>query len=161
MSRLSRGCSRGDLGVVVAPGNHSVSGVQLKPTPPGLSLLEVMHFPMRTFRQLERKVQAIGTGYDSLPFRSRDVGRDQLKLLALQREDKLSEYLAERCLSDDAVVAGLRSGELVLDRRLARFMAELDLDRSDGLGAISARPDSDVARALVAAALAGSPSSAA
>lgn len=91
--------------------------------------LEVLHFPMRTFDQFERKVIAVGVGYRSLPFRSQDVGRDQLKLYELQRTGKLPDWFVERCLSDDAVAAGIASGELVLDRRLTRFMAELELDR--------------------------------
>jgi len=55
------------------------------------------------------------------------------------------------------LAAGLRAGELVIDRRLAAFMAELENPRPDGLAAISERPDSDAARAIVAAAL-GTPS---
>ena len=145
---------RADPRVVVAPGNHSVSGVELTPAP-RCGLLEVLHFPMRTFPQYEHKVLATGTGYQSLPFRSEDVGRDQLRLLALQREGKLQEYYAGHVLSDKAVAAGLRTGELVIDRRLARFMDELQIEQRDGLGARSARPDSDAARALVAAALGG------
>jgi hypothetical protein len=144
---------RADPGIVVAPGNHYVTGGALAPTP-SCGLVEVLHFPMRTLAQFERKVLATGIGYESLPFRSQDVGRDQLKLLELQRNGKLPQCFAERLLSDDAVGAGLRSGELVLDRRLARFMAELDHARPVS-GADSARPDSDSARAIVAAAVRG------
>jgi hypothetical protein len=119
---------RADPGVVVAPGNHAVSGAVLSPAPPA-GLFEVLHFPMRTLAQFERKVLATGIGYESLPFRSDEVGRDQLKLLELQREGRLPEYFAEQIPSDQAVEAGLLSGELVIDRRLARFMAELELRR--------------------------------
>jgi hypothetical protein len=103
--------------------------------------------------QFERKVLAIGSGYESLPFRSEEVGRDQLKLLALQREGKLEEYFAKQTPSDEALAAGLRNGEVVVDRRLALFMAQLAMDEADGFGASSARPDSDTARSLIAAAL--------
>jgi hypothetical protein len=115
---------RGHPEILVAPGNHAVGGPTLEPTP-GSGLVEVLHFPMRTFGQFERKVLATGLGYESLPFRSDGVGRDQLRLLELQREGKLLDYFEQYALSDEAVSAGLESGELVIDERLATFMAEL------------------------------------
>lgn len=145
---------RGRADVVVAPGNHSISGSDLQPTPP-LDLLEVLHFPMRTGSQFEQKVLATGIGYESLPSRSPEVGRDQLTLLQLQREGRLSDYFAKQVLSDEQIAAGLAGGRLIVDRRLARFMAELERTGSRAPGASSARPDSDTARALVAAALRG------
>ena len=115
---------RGHPDVRVAPGNHSVAGAELAPAPPR-GLLEVMHFPMRSLAQFERRVLAIGIGYESLRFRSQGVGRDQLELLTRQREGKLAEIFAEHLLSDEDIAAGLQRGELVIDRRLAVFMAEL------------------------------------
>jgi Glycosyl transferase family 2 len=121
---------RGHPDLVVAPGNHAISGAELTPTPLR-GLLEVLHFPMRTLPQFERKVLAIGIGYESLPFRSPGVGRDQLAMLAVLREGGLPQYFAEHVLSDADVQDGLRSRELVLDRRLATFMAELERRSSD------------------------------
>ncbi len=140
--------------VVVAPGNHAISDVGLEPTP-AVPLLEVLHFPMRTFDQFERKVLAIGTGYESLPFRSNQVGRDQLRLLELQRSGSLPEYFAEHLPSSEAVAQGLREGRLMIDRRLARFLGELSDAEAQRLSRLSGRPDSDAARALVATALGG------
>jgi hypothetical protein len=115
---------RGHPAVLIAPGNHSVGGVAFA-TAPGDGKLEILHYPMRTFAQFERKVLATGIGYEVLPFRSTDVGRDQLKLLELKRAGDLGDYYARHELSEAALDAGLRSGELVLDRRLATFMSEL------------------------------------
>jgi hypothetical protein len=145
---------RGDPEIVIPHGNHSVSGTSLAPMPTN-GLIEVLHFPMRTFAQFERKVLATGLGLESLPFRSEGVGRDQLKLLELQREGKLVDYFEQHVLSDESVAAGLQSGELVVDRRLATFMAERELTpASSSPGAAAARPDSDAARRLAEAALA-------
>jgi Glycosyl transferase family 2 len=143
---------RGRPDVLVAPGNHSVAGAELPPAPP-CGLIEVMHFPIRTLAQFERKVLAIGVGYESLWFRSQDVGRDQLELLELQRDGRLAEYFAKQLLSDQQIAAGLRDGELVLDRRLAAFMGELESSDTADFATLSARPDSDAAQAIVAAAL--------
>ncbi len=115
---------RGHPEVVVAPGNHSISAVALVPLPDSPPL-EVFHFPMRTFRQFERKVLATGVGYESLPFRSNEVGRDQLYLLELQRTGALQDYFDQHILSDDALEDGLANGRLVIDERLAQFTSAL------------------------------------
>jgi len=143
---------RGDPAVVVNPGNHGISGAALAPAP-DCGLLEVLHYPMRSFAQFERKVLATGVGYESLPFRSPEVGRDQLRLLELQRSGKLGAYFERQVLSVEEVLDGLRAGELVLDRRLSRFMVEAQLARDRGLDPLATRPDSEAARALLAAAL--------
>lgn len=109
---------------IVAPGNHGVSGTGLDPVPDA-GLLDVLHFPMRSFKQFERKVLATGIGYESLAFRSPEVGRDQLELLELQRAGRLREYFAGHTLSSEAVEEGIRRGQLLRDYRLADFMAEL------------------------------------
>jgi Glycosyl transferase family 2 len=114
---------RARLDIVIGPGNHAIYGADLASVP-SPDLMEVLHFPMRTLPQFERKVLATGIGYESLPSRGNEVGRDQLKLLELQRTGKLGEYFAERVLCDEQIAEGLRSGELVIDRRLARFMRE-------------------------------------
>lgn len=123
---------RGHPEIFVAPGNHSVGGASLAPMPTN-GLVEVLHFPMRTFAQFERKVIATGIGYESLPFRSEEVGRDQLKLLELQRQGELVDYFEQYALSDEAISSGLESGELIVDQRLATFMAALARGDSEEL----------------------------
>ena len=101
---------------------------------------------MRSFAQFERKVLHTGIGYESLPFRSEELGRDQLALLELQRSGRLRAWFEERVLSEEAVAAGVRDGSLVIDDRLAEFMRRALAGRAD-------RPESEAARKLVAAAL--------
>ncbi len=108
--------------ILVAPGNHSIAGADLRPAPAG-ELLEIFHFPMRSFEQFERKVIQTGTGYEKLEHRSPEVGRDQLKLLAIHREGALREHYDDALLSDAALERALEQGSIVLDRRLEAFMA--------------------------------------
>lgn len=84
--------------IEMAPGNHSIHAPHLT-VAPAVGLLEVLHFPMRTFEQFERKVLNVGIGYERLEPREPDVGRDQLALLALHREGRLRAHF------DDLVVA--------------------------------------------------------
>jgi hypothetical protein len=129
--------------VVVAAGNHSLRGAELRPVSlPGL--FEVMHFPMRSFEQWEQKVVQTGAGYAVIGDRGPEVGRDQLALLAVQREDRLADEWQAAVLDPETLARRLASGELVLDTRLAEFMRRPPR---------ASRPDGPALRSLVAAAL--------
>jgi hypothetical protein len=122
--------------IVVAPGNHSISGVELRPAP-AEELIDIFHFPMRSYEQFERKVLQTGIGYEQLEHRSAEVGRDQLKLLEIYRQDGLSRYYHDAILDDATLQQRLASGSVVLDCRLERFLrhmggAELQLERPEG-----------------------------
>ena len=144
---------RGHPGVRVKPGNHGIEWVGLWPTPEAVPLLEVLHFPMRSFEQFEQKVLHTGIGYESLQYRSEEVGRDQLRLLELQRCGELRAWYEERLLSPGAVQQGLRGGTLVIDDRLAEFMRGPGDRSARELVHLGGRPESEAARRLVACAL--------
>jgi hypothetical protein len=110
--------------VVVAPGNHSIRGADLPAVPVG-EVLEIFHFPMRSYEQFERKVVQIGHGYEQLTDRSPLVGCDQLALLELHREGKLRDYYDGLVLDPAALERGLQRGTIVVDRRLEDFMRGL------------------------------------
>jgi hypothetical protein len=130
--------------VVVAPGNHWISGPDLRPAP-AAELLEIFHYPMRSYEQFERKVVQVGIGYEKLEYRSPEVGRDQLKLLQVCRDDGLRKYYAGAIIEDTAIEQGIKDGSIVLDRRLETFMQ----GRSE-LAATRRRPDGPASRALIA-----------
>jgi hypothetical protein len=113
-------------GVVVAPGNHSLRGVEL-PCVPISEVLEIFHFPMRSYEQFEHKVVQIGHAYEQIPNLSPEVGGDQLALLARHRAGKLRDYYDGLVLDGDALERGLQMGSIVVDRRLESFMRDLRL----------------------------------
>jgi hypothetical protein len=129
--------------VVVAPGTHSIRGGEL-PAVPAVDMLEIFHFPMRSYEQFERKVVQIGLGYEQLPDRSPQTGCDQLALLELQRAGKLRDYYDGLVLDQPALERGLQLGTIVIDRRLADFMRDL---RAGELSRV--RPDAPFARATL------------
>jgi Glycosyl transferase family 2 len=129
--------------VVVAPGNHSIRGADLPAVPVG-DVLEIFHFPMRSYKQFERKVVQIGHGYEQLTDRSPMVGCDQLALLELHREGKLRDYYDGLVLDPAALERGLQLGTIVVDRRLEDFMRSL---RSGGRS--STLPDAPFAGAVL------------
>jgi hypothetical protein len=115
-------------GIVVAPGNHSISPELARL--PAQGLIEILHFPMRTYEQFERKIMQTGLGYERVEDRSPGVGSEQLRLLALAREGKLREHYGRYLLDDGSIRRGLSDGTIVLDRRLADFMRAAPATRS-------------------------------
>jgi hypothetical protein len=128
--------------VRVAPGNHALLGDGLRMVP-AEELIEILHFPMRSFEQWERKVLQTGLGYEQLGPDSPEVGRDQILLLEMQRSGQLPTYFHGRVLDEESMKRGLQDGSVVFDDRLAGFMSGL---REGTLP--PTRPDSAHARAL-------------
>ena len=139
---------RAGRGVVLAPGNHSLTGVHLRPVP-DLELLEILHYPMRSFEQFEAKVIQIGRGYELLDERSPGVGRDQLRLLEIQRAGELGRYWEQALPDDVALARGIETGTIMLDRRLQTFMDSL----AEGTPLTPVAPEARMIRAVVTGAL--------
>jgi hypothetical protein len=115
---------RAGRAVKIDHGNHWVTGPGMTAAP-RIPLIEVLHFPARTYEQLRRKVEHQGSGYGALPDRDPDVGRDQLTVYEVHRRGKLLEWFETAMLDEARIEAGLASGALVVDRRLERFMGAL------------------------------------
>jgi hypothetical protein len=106
----------------VAPGNHSLEDPLMDPAP-DIGVVEVLHFPNRSFEQFEQKVLNVGIGYELLPDRAPGIGIDQLELLDVQRQGKLRDYYAEHCAKPSQIEQQLNARELFLDSRLQAFFA--------------------------------------
>jgi uncharacterized coiled-coil protein SlyX len=106
----------------VAPGNHSLEEPVMEPAP-SAGLVEVLHFPIRSFEQFERKVLNTGIGYELLRDRGPGIGIDQLELLNMQRQGKLHDYYKAQCADPSAPQQGGDARELLVDDRLQAFFA--------------------------------------
>jgi hypothetical protein len=115
---------RGRADVDVPPGNHRVEGPGMNAAGP-FGLIEVLHFPIRTYEQFERKVRKDRAGLGAVRDRAPDVGRDQLALAALQERGELLEWFETEMRDERRIEERLASGDLVPDGRLAGFMAAL------------------------------------
>jgi hypothetical protein len=112
---------RPTAGGTVVHGNHDLEAPVLERAP-DIGAVEVLHFPLRSFEQFERKVVKIGVGYERLEDRPRIVGCDQLELLAAYRSGRLRQHYASEELEPEQIDAGLECGDLVVDSRLQAFM---------------------------------------
>jgi hypothetical protein len=119
---LPRVAHRGRVDVEVSPGNHLASGTDLRLAPP-VELIESLHFPTRSFDQLERKVRAHAASIRATPGLKADVGEETVSLEDLRAQGRLRAYFDRQTIGDDDRRAGLASGELVHDARLRGFLA--------------------------------------
>ena len=119
---LPRVAHRGRTDVEVAPGNHLARGTDLSLAPP-IELIESLHFPTRSYEQLERKVHAHATSIRATPGLKADVGEETLSLEDLRAGGRLSEYFERQAIGERDHQEGMASGELVEDVRLRDFMA--------------------------------------
>jgi hypothetical protein len=110
-----KACHRGHPEVSVLQGNHDVDW-------PGRGAtvadghIEILHFPVRSYDQLERKILNGGVAYErsDLP---EGLGLRWRHLLGRHRAGEFDEAFARFVWDDAAVAAGLASGELVEDTR--------------------------------------------
>ena len=114
---------RGRPDIEVDHGNHWVAAPGLRTAPP-LPLIEILHYPVRSYEQYERKVVHAGRGFEALENRAPDVGRDVLMMLEVFRQGGLRRHFAGLIPDKADVQAGLRDGRFVVDRRLQRYLSD-------------------------------------
>jgi hypothetical protein len=121
---------RGNPKIVVGAGSHTLSGVSFVPLR-GWYPLELLHFPMRSPAQVERKFVNAWSAIDRNP--GRQVPHYITKAYEARREGRLDEFLDSLTVDDDALAGGLAEGSLVVDHRLRDALRALR--RPDGHGA--------------------------
>lgn len=117
-------CHRAMADIVVAQGNHAVSrnSVELQAE---AGPLEILHYPLRSYRQFENKIVKGGAAYA----RNRDLPGEigaawrELHEAWLHAGNLVSQYLSN-VPTEDELAARLASGELVRDDRVARALAQ-------------------------------------
>jgi hypothetical protein len=104
---------RADPHVFVGRGNHKAFGSRLVPLRDWVPF-EVLHFPVRTTEQLERKYRR---EEESLPA---DIGmtRHQAAAVAGFRVRGVESVVAEHLVDDATLEAGLADGSLTIDTRI-------------------------------------------
>lgn len=104
---------RADPNVVVGRGNHKAFGARLVPLRDWVPF-EVLHFPVRTIEQLERKYRR---EEESLPA---DIGMTRHQAAAVAGFDArgVQTVIDEHLVDDAALEAGLADGSLTIDTRV-------------------------------------------
>ena len=127
-SRLApKVCHRAAANITVSEGNHAVSGGDLEPLPDH-QLLTVLHFPMRSYQQFERKVILAGAAY-ARRGQTTPVGGNARHLYREYLRRRLPDYYDANVVDPDDAKHAVAAGSLVLDLRLRTFLRSAGLPR--------------------------------
>ena len=120
-------CHRAHGRIHIGQGNHHVylrSGpfFRRRRVPSVDAGLEILHFPLRSYEQFERKIALGGAAYTRNTSVGRDEGSTWRMLYRRYLEGELSSYFAEQVPSPEEREEGLAEGRFVLDERLLRYL---------------------------------------
>ncbi len=113
-------CHRAGSEVVVVQGNHNVRGMAAQGVADD-GLIEILHFPLRTFRQFENKIIKGGAAYARNQALPRGVGITWRRLYEEYQAGRLRDRYADRMLVADTG----DNRELVRDTRLLEYLQQL------------------------------------
>ncbi len=115
-------CHRGFTDIDVSSGNHSA---QRGETPlrmiDGSLQIDILHFPVRTYAQLERKIMLGATALSRNQRLDPGTGVTWRWLLEEYNQGRLYDFYQRQALDQAAVNLGLESGTLVRDDRLYEY----------------------------------------
>ena len=112
-------CHRASETVCVSAGNHSVTGVGGSEA--FCKEMEILHFPLRTYAQFERKIRVGAAALARNPDVPPDICWTWRKHYQEWQQSRLPESYSAKLLSPESRAEGLASGSLVVDPRLCRF----------------------------------------
>jgi hypothetical protein len=89
--------------------------------------IDILHFPVRTLRQLENKISKGGAAYARNKVLPPDVGSTTWRRLyeEFQTDGSLKAYFSSQFYTPDRLAAQLAAAELLEDRRLADYLGRL------------------------------------
>jgi hypothetical protein len=111
---------RADPAVVVAQGNHSLDRSDLRPCD-GFDPIELLHFPVRDYQQLERKIVAGGRAVERNSVLPPTFNWTWRELYERYGRGELREHYRGLELPPAEVERGIAAGRLLIDRRLQEF----------------------------------------
>jgi hypothetical protein len=113
-------CHRGIENIKVAQGNHNISWPKRLAVFPQ-TLIEILHFPLRSYAQFENKIVKGGAAYERNTDLRSNIGRDWRRLYKQWKKGNLYEHYQKQTWPDIQLQRGLEDGLLVLDTRLEDF----------------------------------------
>lgn len=109
-------CHRGNPNVVVAQGNHGVLDADLRVEQS--ADIEILHFPMRSYAQFERKICNGGAAYNRNTELPKNIGHVWRELYEQYKMGTLNSVYYNEELSTLSISQGIQSGDLCIDERV-------------------------------------------
>jgi hypothetical protein len=119
-------CHRPTPGVIVAQGNHKLTyppNLQAFVTP----LLEIMHFPMRSYHQFENKISFGGAALERNDTLSKSLQKGWRNLYEDYKTGKLPDYYYSKVLSEKEVELAFSEGRFCYDTYLKDFLEDRNI----------------------------------
>lgn len=117
-------CHRACQDIIVSQGNHDAFGSAIY-TKTTSTLMEILHFPIRSLTQLVSKITLGGVAYRNSPRLAKSVGSTWRALYETYQQVGLERYYYDQCLGSSQYLS--HEGEeprLQRDDRLQQFMSE-------------------------------------
>jgi hypothetical protein len=115
---------RGDAEVQVAQGNHWAELTADEVVIDGL--IDIFHFPIRSYAQFTNKIIKGGQAYERNTTHDKNVGSTWRKLYEEYKKNGLVDFYRKQSVTEQQVAEGLRSNELISDRRLSDYLHVLE-----------------------------------
>ena len=111
---------RGDANVIVDQGNHSVKGIGEQNVIE--EIIEIFHFPIRSYHQIENKIIKGGAAYAKNSELPKNIGHTWRKLYEdYLRDGNLNEYFDNESYNDSELKESINSTQVIKDTRLKDF----------------------------------------
>ena len=119
---------RGSEAVIVRQGNHSVEGIENPKIKNGL--IDIFHYPIRSYKQLENKIVKGGAAYERNKELPSAVGSTWRELYnEYQQNNNLQSYYQHNFYDEKRLKKELESGSILVDTQLPRYFIEKGLDQ--------------------------------
>ncbi len=120
-------CHRGFDTIQVVDGNHNAMLHTRKLSClDGQNLIQILHFPIRTYAQFEQKIRLGGAALERNISLNKNVGETWRWLLGLLNQNKLHDYYNTKLLSESTIQSDITKGRLILDKRLYDFFNNIN-----------------------------------
>ena len=115
-------CHRAAPGLTVLQGNHEVleKGRRVEAAS---SSLEIMHFPLRSYRHFENKIRKGGAAYERNSELEASVGKTWRVLFEQYKEGRLPVYYEGQAYTKEKIRQALADGSVVPDYRLQDYLS--------------------------------------
>lgn len=122
MPLIGKACHRARSDAVIAPGNHAISFSGRIASKFNCSGIEIMHFPVRSYEQYERKIRQGSQALLRNTKRTHNEGRTWLYVYEhFYQHGRLRDYYAGIVPDEEEIQRRVTAGDLIIDERLASF----------------------------------------
>lgn len=117
-------CHRASPDVAIGQGNHTIEGISRQAALDD-GRVDILHFPLRSYRQFENKIVKGGRAYERNTELSPTVGRTWRHLYGLWLQGQLPAHYDTQTFDEASIRRGLADGVVAHDTRLRDYLERI------------------------------------